>query len=82
MQPARERVHERVLERVTHVQRAGDVRRRQHDAIACAITLRRECPGSFPTFVDAGFDLARSVCLVHEGADYTGAKKGTFLISL
>ena len=57
--PARERVHERVLERVPHVQRAGDVRRRQHDAVARAITLRRECPGRFPTFVDAGFDFAR-----------------------
>ena len=32
---AGERVHERVLERVPHVQRAGDVGRRQHDAVGC-----------------------------------------------
>ena len=57
--PAGERVHERVLERVPHVQRAGDVRRRQHDAIARAVALRRERARGFPTFVDAGFDFAR-----------------------
>src|SRR6188768_25709 len=79
--PACECVHECVLECMTHVQRAGDVWRRQHDAIAFAITLRREGPGRFPTLVDAGFDFARCVSLVHEGADYTGAKMGTSLIS-
>ena len=57
--PAREGVHERVLERVAHVQRAGDIRRRQHDAVGGAIALRRESARGFPTFVDAGFDFAR-----------------------
>ena len=33
---AGEGVHQRVLERVAHVQRAGDVRRRDHDAIGRA----------------------------------------------
>ena len=65
--PARERIHERVLEGVAHVQRAGDVRRRQHDAIGRAFTGGRECSGSFPTFVDPALDVARGVGLVHEG---------------
>ena len=56
--PARERVHERVLERVAHVQRAGDVRRRQHDAVGLAVSRRREGARGFPTLVDAGFDFA------------------------
>ncbi len=57
--PAREGVHERVLECMAHVQRAGDVRRRQHDAVGRSIALRSECTRGFPTFVDAGFDFAR-----------------------
>ena len=57
--PAGERVHQRVLERVPHVQRAGDVRRRQHDAVGGAVALRRECARGFPTLVDPGFDFAR-----------------------
>ena len=39
---AGQRVHERVLERVAHVQRAGDVRRRQQDAVG----LRRRRAGA------------------------------------
>jgi hypothetical protein len=51
--PASQRVHERVLERMAHVQRAGDVRRRQHDAVrgtvlalvGLVLALGRECAG-------------------------------------
>ena len=61
--PAGEGVHERVLEGVPHVQRAGDIRRRQHDAVEGAIAvvaaMGRESARGFPTFVDAGFDFAR-----------------------
>ena len=45
---ARQRVHERVLERVAHVQRAGDVRRRQHDAVRLALARWLERAAGFP----------------------------------
>jgi len=44
---ARQRVHQRVLERVAHVQRARDVGRRQQDAEAVGIG-----------FVEAGLEIA------------------------
>src|SRR5690348_3596726 len=51
---ANERIHERLLERVAHVQRAGDVGRRQLDAIRrqLVITLA-EVAGRFPALVPA-----------------------------
>ena len=39
---------QRVLERVAHVQRAGDVRRRQQDAVRLAVAARREHAAGFP----------------------------------
>ena len=45
---SRQRVHQRVLERVTHVQGAGDVRRRNHDAVRRSIARGREPPRGFP----------------------------------
>ena len=45
---ARERVHERVLERVAHVQRAGDVRRRQHDAVGLGLRPAARTPRKIP----------------------------------
>ena len=41
---AGERVHQRVLERVAHVQRARHVGRRDYDAIARTVACRREQP--------------------------------------
>jgi hypothetical protein len=38
---ARQRVHERLVEAVAHVQRAGDVRRRQQDAEAVGLLVSR-----------------------------------------
>src|SRR6185436_1252573 len=74
--PARQRIHECVLERVPHVQRASDVRRRQRDAVRLAVTARCESSGSFPTFVDPALDVAGSVGLVHEGPGLYGGRKG------
>src|SRR4029453_10146105 len=70
--PGCERVHERVLESMAHVQRAGDIRRRQHDAVRLAVTAWCESSGSFPTVVDPALDVAGSVGLVHEGPGLYG----------
>ena len=62
---AGERVHDGVLERMPHVQRARDVRRRDDDAIARAVALRREEAGGLPLRVEALLDVGRRVDLVH-----------------
>src|SRR3546814_5478933 len=62
---ARQRIHHRVLERVAHVQRAGDIRRRDHDAVRLAGAGRRVAALLFPTVPPARFDVARLECLVH-----------------
>ena len=46
---ADQRVLQRVLERVAHVQRAGDVRRRQQDRVGLARAARLERAARFPT---------------------------------
>ena len=58
---ADQRVLQRVLERVAHVQRAGDVGRRQQDAVGGAVALRREYAARFPFGVEAGFEGFRVV---------------------
>ena len=70
--PARERVHERVLEGVAHVQRAGDVRRRQHDAVGLRRHRRARMLRKIPNVRRSGARCRRGVGLVHEGPDYTG----------
>jgi hypothetical protein len=62
---ARQRIHDRVLQRVPHVQRARHVRRRNHDAVRLAVAGRREIAGCLPARVVAGLDLGGSVVLVH-----------------
>ncbi len=62
---SRQRVHQRVLERVTHVQRAGYVRRRNHDAVRRSVARGREPSSGFPALVDARFNFAGRVALVH-----------------
>ena len=63
--PARQRIHDRVLEGVPHVQAAGDVRRRQHDAVGFALTRRLEPSFFFPGPVNARLDCVGVVALVH-----------------
>jgi len=58
---AGERVHQGVLEGVAHVQRAGDVGRRQHDAVGGGVgdVASLEIAGAFPLGVPAFFDVSR-----------------------
>ena len=56
-----QRVHHGVLERVTHVQAARHIGRRQHDRIPGfgAGRIGREVAGVHPTLIDRAFDRAR-----------------------
>ena len=58
---ADQRVLQGVLERVAHVQRAGDVRRRQQDGVGRAVARGRERAAAFPLLVQAGFEGFRVV---------------------
>ena len=60
-----QRIHDRVLERVPHVQGAGHVWRWDHDAIGFAIAGRGEIALRFPALVEALFDVPGLVRLVH-----------------
>src|SRR5690606_27416700 len=48
---ARQRIHERVLKRMTHVQRPRHVRRRDHDAVGLALAGWCEPAVRLPSFV-------------------------------
>ncbi len=70
---ADQRIHEAVVEAMAHVQAAGDVRRRDHDAVGtgaigcglCAgIEPWREPAGVLPALVPLGFDAVGVVGLV------------------
>ena len=56
-----QRIHQRVIQRVAHVQIAGDVRRRKHDRIRglAARGVRGEVPGGHPTLVQVALYRAR-----------------------
>ncbi len=57
-------VHDGLLERVAHVQAAGDVRRRDHDAEAflAFVAVRLEIALLFPVLVQRLFDMFWVVC--------------------
>ena len=63
---ADQRVLDRVVERVPHVQAAGDVRRRHDDAVGLALGIGRrpEMAARLPQAVVLGLDLGRSIGLV------------------
>ena len=63
--PARQGVHNGVLERVTHVQAAGHVGRWNHDRKGLALAGRGETVVGLPALVPAGFDLFGLVGLFH-----------------
>jgi hypothetical protein len=65
----RERVHERVLECMAHVQRARHVRRRDHDAERLAFAPWRKPALRFPPLVDSPLDFVRRVNLFHWRSD-------------
>src|SRR5690606_34602840 len=64
---AHQRVLQRVLERVAHVQGAGDVRRRQQDDVRFALARGLEHAAGLPLRVEAGFEGGRVVagCQCH-----------------
>src|SRR5580700_3092372 len=55
-----------MLERMTQMQRAGDVRWWYHDAERLSRTVRCEPTAAFPTLIDAPLDFLRGVELVHQ----------------
>ena len=64
---AGQRVHDGVLEGVAHVQAAGDVGRRNHDAVGVAFTGGCEVTLLFPGLVPGFLDIVGLVGLVHWG---------------
>ncbi|MNC09927.1 hypothetical protein D3C75_575610 [compost metagenome] len=60
-------VHDRLLEGVTHMQAAGNVRRRDHDAEAflAGIAIWLKVALLFPMLVKRLFDILRVICLFH-----------------
>ena len=63
-----EGIHYRVIEAVTHVQAARDIRRRDHDRIRLASARGAEIPAFFPLGVPAGFYGLGLVGFVHDGS--------------
>ena len=74
---ARQDVLQRVVERVAHVQRAGDVGRRDHDRIGLGAaplrTTGQECARLLPGRIDAALDLGRQVGFFHR---HRGLRRG------
>ena len=60
-----ERVHEGVLERMAHVQGAGDVRGRQHDGVGLALAAGPEAAAGLPMGVPLGFEGLGFEALFH-----------------
>ncbi|MNT34639.1 hypothetical protein D3C72_1706330 [compost metagenome] len=60
-------IHDGLLESMTHMQTAGDVRRRDHDAegLFAFIAVRLEIALLFPVLVKRLFDISWVVCLFH-----------------
>ncbi len=55
-----------VLETMPHVQSAGDIRRRDDDAVRIAIALRRKIAALLPCLIPVGFELLGLVSLFHD----------------
>ncbi|MND62135.1 hypothetical protein D3C80_534080 [compost metagenome] len=62
-------VHDRVVEAMTHVQAAGNVRRRNHDGVGIARALRGEIILGLPGVVPGSFNSVRLVGLIHARRD-------------
>ena len=62
---AGEGVHDSVLECMTHMQTAGDIRWRKHDAVGSITPRRLEVGIIFPVTVPALFNGVRAVAFVH-----------------
>ena len=66
---ADQRVHDRVVEAMAHVQAAGHVRRRDHDGVGLAFAARSEVVVGLPGLVPGSLDGVRLVSLVHAKGD-------------
>ena len=62
---AGQRIHQGILEGVPHVQAAGDIRRRDHDAIGFTFTGRRKVSPLLPGFIPVLLDGVRVVGFFH-----------------
>jgi hypothetical protein len=62
---ANQRIHDRILEGVTHVQAAGHVRWRDHDAVGVAVAAGGKITLFFPALVPGLFNRMRIVSFVH-----------------
>ena len=60
-----QRIHDRVIEAVAHVQAAGDIRRWQGNGVGRACALRSKVVVLLPVLVPGGFDGVGLVSLVH-----------------
>ena len=65
-------IHDRVLECMAHVQRAGDIGRRDDDAIRFTASAGSEIAVFLPALVLAPFDILRAVRLIHEAQSLKG----------
>ena len=64
-----QRIHDRIVEAMAHVQAASDVRRRNHDGVGLARTLRSEIVLGLPGLVPGSFNSVRLVGLIHARRD-------------
>ncbi|SUH40053.1 Uncharacterised protein [Salmonella enterica subsp. enterica] len=60
-------IHDGLLESMSHMQTAGDVRRRDHDAegLFAFVAVRLEIALLFPVLVKRLFDILGVICLFH-----------------
>ena len=62
---ANQGIHNAFLEAVAHMQAAGDIGRRDHDAIRCAVATGRKVAVFFPCVVPVTFNTGRLVGFLH-----------------
>ncbi|CQR23062.1 Uncharacterised protein [Yersinia enterocolitica] len=73
-------IHDGLLERMAHVQATGDVRRRDHDAVAffTGIAVRLEITLFFPVFIQRLFDFLRAVCFIEGRLSFVDIRRCVF----
>src|SRR5450830_273130 len=64
-----QRIHDRIVEAMAHVQAASDVRWRNHDGVGIARALRSEIIFGLPGLVPGSFNSVRLVGLIHARRD-------------
>src|SRR5690554_4480100 len=59
-----QRIHNGVIKTMTHMQAAGDVRRRNHNGVRLSRTLARHVLRGFPSLVPSAFNGVRLIVAV------------------